>query len=268
MKEDIISAAVQAALPFNISITGTSYCDGSYRINRPNSNVTCVEYIISGCGVVHCGAKTVYPREGDMYVLPKDTDQIYYSDSQDPWVKIWFNAYGNLAPQLLTSYGLNRLILFENCDGSAHIRKIHELCKNTDLSPYEIQSRCAVEFFNLVQLLAKNTARTDIQNDAGIIKEYIDRNAAGVISVSDLAELISKSVSQTIRIFKKAYGVTPYEYLLDQKLGRAKLLLKGSNMSVKDISAALSFSDEHYFSGLFRKKTGKSPCEYRRARDI
>ena len=214
MKEEIISAAVQSGLPFNISITGTSYCDGSYRITRHNSNVTCVEYIISGCGVVHCDAKTVYPHEGDMYVLPKNTNHIYYSDSQYPWVKIWFNAYGDLAPQLLTSYGLNRLILFENCDGSAYIRRIHELCKNTALSPYEIQSRCAAEFFALVQLFAKNAAHTDTKSEADKIKEYIDRNATCLISVGELAELVSKSVSQTIRIFKKAYGITPYEYLL------------------------------------------------------
>lgn len=264
MKEEIISVAVQPVLPFNISIAGTSYCDGSYRICRSASDVTCVEYIISGCGVVHCDSKTVYPREGDMYILPKNTSHTYYSDSQNPWVKIWFNAYGDLAPQLLTAYSLNRLILFESCDGSAYIRRIHELCKNAELSAYEIQTKCAAEFFGLIQFLSKNTVFTDSQSDADIIKDYIDRNAAGVISVGELAALISKSVSQTIRIFKKTFGITPYEYLLEQKLDRAKLMLKGSNMSVKDISAAISFSDEHYFSGLFRKKTGLSPCEYRR----
>lgn len=264
MKEDIISAPQLPELPFNITITGTSCCDGSYCINRINSNVACIEYIIAGNGVVHCGSKTVYPKEGDMYVLPPGCNHEYYSDNVSPWTKIWFNANGELAAQLLSVYGLNRRILFEDCDGSAYIRKIHSICSDSSLSPYEIQSACAAVFFELVQFLARSAAHGGIKGAAPLIKEYIDQNASFPVSIDELSALISRSASQTIRLFKQAYGITPYEYLLEQKINRAKLMLKGTNMRVKDISSALSFSDEHYFSGLFRKKTGLSPGEYRR----
>lgn len=165
---------------------------------------------------------------------------------------------------LLAAYGLSRKIHFPSSEGGEFIRRIHRLCSDSTLSSYEMQSRCGTVFYELVQFLAKESAHTENLGDAAIIKEYIEQNAAQPIGVDELAALISRSVSQTIRIFKKAYGVTPYEYLLNQKLERAKLLLKSTNMRVKDISEALSFSDEHYFSGLFRKKTGMPPGEYRR----
>lgn len=264
MNEDIIFPPSKKDLPFNITLCGTSYCDGSYHIKRKVAELTCVEYIISGEGVIHCDAKTEYPQKGDMYILPKGSCHDYYSDSENPWVKIWVNIEGELATQILSAYAISRNILFKNCDGSAYIRRMHDICRNQSLSAFEIQSACAKEFFALVQLLYKKTTEYAGTSDADIIREYIDRNADRSINIIDMSEVISKSASQTIRIFKKAYGITPYEYLLNQKIAKAKLLLKGSNISVKKISASLSFSDEHYFSGLFKKRTGMSPSEYRR----
>lgn len=196
--------------------------------------------------------------------MPEGTQHDYASDGEDPWVKIWFNCTGELALQLLRLYGLSRRILFPACDGSLYIQNIQRLCKREDLDPYEIQSACARELLKLVQFLAKSTAETTEEGEAGILRAYLDKKVMENVSTSEMAEVISKSVSQTIRIFKAAYGKAPYEYLLEQKMERARLFLKGTGMSVKGAAKALGFSDEHYFSGLFRKKTGMSPTEYRR----
>ena len=77
---------------------------------------------------------------------------------------------------------------------------------------------------------------------------------------------MSRSESQTIRIFKRAYGVTPYAYLLEKKLDLAGQLLRDTNLSVREIAEKLSFADEYYFSNVFKKKTGVSPSVYRRGK--
>lgn len=263
MREEIITPPQASGLPFNVSLAGISYCDGSYRIKRPASPVTCVEYVISGCGVVHCNSQTVYPGEGDMYLLLANRDHLYYADRRDPWIKIWANISGDLPLHLLSAYGLARTILFEKRDGRERIQRIHEICGDPSKTPYEIQSACAGEFLGLVQFLAGEHSQRGICSEADIVKEYIDRNADRAVSLEEMAAQIAKSVSQTIRIFKKAQGITPYEYLLNQKLERAKLLLRSTNMSMKEIAAALSFADEHYFSGFFRKRIGITPGRYR-----
>lgn len=263
MKEEIITIPEVSGLPFNISLAGISYCDGSYKIARASSRETCVEYIVAGCGVVHCDGKTAYPCEGDMYILPSNVDHLYYSDSRDPWIKIWVNIVGDLPLHILSAYGLNRTLWYEKQDGSKFLRKMHEICRDVSMTPYECQSACAKEFLALVQFLASDRPKNGGSSDAETVRDYLDRCIDGTAGVEDMAARISKSVSQTIRIFKKAYGITPYEYLLSQKLERAKLLLKSTNMSMKEIAASLSFADEHYFSGFFRKRTGISPREYR-----
>ena len=74
------------------------------------------------------------------------------------------------------------------------------------------------------------------------------------------------SESQTIRLFKKNFGTTPYTYVLNKKINFAKKLLIDTNLSVKEISTKLCFSDEYYFSNIFKEKVGCSPSQYRRSR--
>ena len=63
------------------------------------------------------------------------------------------------------------------------------------------------------------------------------------------------------------FGVTPYRYLLSRRLETARLLLRGTALPVREIAFRLCFSDEHYFSSLFRRKTGQTPSAYRRDPD-
>ena len=78
---------------------------------------------------------------------------------------------------------------------------------------------------------------------------------------------INRSGVQTIRIFRQAYGITPYQFLLGQKLTAACELLTHSHQSVKEIADYLGFADEFYFSRLFKQKIGVSPSNYRDQRN-
>ena len=84
------------------------------------------------------------------------------------------------------------------------------------------------------------------------------------ITINDIAKYVSLSVSQLNRLFKKEYGTTIYSYLLDCRIETAKSILKGTAMSVSEIAEKLNFTDEHYFSNIFKQQTGISPSKYRR----
>ena len=94
------------------------------------------------------------------------------------------------------------------------------------------------------------------------IKEILDRHIEEGISLEELSGQVFLSVSQIIRIFKKNFGVTPYDYILDKKIETAKILLKNSALNIRQISDRLNFSDEHYFSNFFKRKVGVRPKEY------
>ena len=96
------------------------------------------------------------------------------------------------------------------------------------------------------------------------MKHYIDAHVYDVLTTRTLASYICKSEAQAIRLFKKAYGVAPYEYYMDLRIKKAVSLLESTGLSVKEIAFRLHFCDEHYFSGLLRRKTGRSPSEFQR----
>jgi len=112
----------------------------------------------------------------------------------------------------------------------------------------EVRSSC---FSNQVQIdLAVSTKR--------YLDTYYDRN----IHLNILAHNQCTSKYHLIRIFKKYYGITPHQYLIDKRIEQAKSLLR-SGSSVSETCYAVGFESVHSFSTLFKGKTGLSPSAYK-----
>lgn len=264
MREDFVQVPVFSDdLPFKVSLAGVSYCDGSYYIDRKKSGVMTLEYIVAGEGTVNCNNKTYYAKEGDTYLLLPGDDHEYFSSSENPWEKIWINASGPLVNSLADVFSLKNQIIY-HCNTYDFIKRMHKVIADITLTSDEIAKKVSAIFFELIQYLSENTEKKDkTPPDAEAVKNYIDTNIYKSLTVSDLAKLIYKSPAHTIRIFKNAYGITPYEYYMDNRIKKAISLLKDTMFSVKEIAFMLGFCDEHYFSNIFKQRTGKKPTDYR-----
>lgn len=93
--------------------------------------------------------------------------------------------------------------------------------------------------------------------------DYMNENYAAGVSCSELSKLIKMDKYGFIRAFKKQTNKTPYEYLLDLKIEKAKKMLKDGKYSITEISMMCGFSSHSHFTTTFRKKIGISPTEYR-----
>lgn len=273
MREDIVSFLNEDTpmeTPFFIEMTGISYCDETYRIARKNSPIYVFEYILEGEGTVIVEDKQFVARKGDVYILHRQSNHEYYSDKAKPWTKIWFNAVGTLIDSLMQVYGLNNINHITGIDVSSYFYQILDLARQSKTSNLEFIKKASQIFFELILTLQPEVHKEaqPYRKEASILKEYIDQNIMNNIELKDLSQLIYHSNSQTIRIFKKAFGYTPYQYLMNQKLELSKLLLLNTNKSIKEISAELNFYDEHYFSRYFHEKIGVSPQAYRKKHHI
>lgn len=250
---------------FTVLLAGTSYCDGSYRIEREKSDCMVMEYIIKGRGTVVANGITYEVKAGDIYVLPVGGNHLYYSDKSEPWEKVWFNATGSLTSVLLGEYNPRDMVVFSNAGGKEYFERIHEIGISSYVSGLEKHKRAALVFHELLQYLydkfygekcvyTKETAR---------MKAYLDEHVTENVSLKELGELVYLSESQVVRNFKRDLGKTPHEYCLEMKLDQAKKLLKNTRLMVREIAEYLGFCDEHYFSYIFKKKVGRSPLGYR-----
>ncbi|WP_420400814.1 helix-turn-helix transcriptional regulator [Flagellimonas sp.] len=83
------------------------------------------------------------------------------------------------------------------------------------------------------------------------------------ISVNELAQLTHMSLSTFKRKFKEIYQLPPQQYILGQRLAKAKDLLQVSNDSIQEIAFATGFKTIHHFSFKFKQHFGSSPSKYR-----
>lgn len=243
-------------------LTGISYCDSTYKIGRVNSEVTVIEYIIEGEGTIDIDGKLYHPKKGDTYLLPQGSNHCYYPDPDKPWTKIWVNLSGQLVSDIINAYDFNSTILFENLYIGDLLEELVQNTKNHTPDLFLTSGKIIYEIFYRLHAYT-NQSELNLDPNARALKDYINNHIFETITLTTLAELISKSEQHTIRIFKAAFGDTPYQYILNKKLEYAKLYLRNSGMSIRDVSSRLAFSDEFYFSNIFKKKTGLSPSEYR-----
>ena len=94
--------------------------------------------------------------------------------------------------------------------------------------------------------------------------DYIGVHINEKLSIGDLAERAGYSEYYFSRKFKQEMGCSINEYIMREKIERAKVLLSTTNMSILDISVALSFNSRSYFSDTLQKIAGISPGEYRK----
>lgn len=93
---------------------------------------------------------------------------------------------------------------------------------------------------------------------------FIKKNYGKCISLEDAADAANVSAPYLSRIFKEKTGTGFNEYLTKIRLEESEKLLSDTNLSIKEIAAAVGYSDEKYYSKLFKKTIGIKPTDYRR----
>jgi len=92
---------------------------------------------------------------------------------------------------------------------------------------------------------------------------YIHDNFMHHIELKSLAELTGVSHQFLIRLFKKATGKTPIEYINLYRIKESKKLLKYTSLSIKEICFEVGFENPYYFSRVFKKLEGNTPSRFR-----
>ena len=95
------------------------------------------------------------------------------------------------------------------------------------------------------------------------VRNYINNNYESDLNLDLLSHIRFVSKYHLLRLFKRFYGLTPRQYLIDKRIAKSKEQLK-NGMSVTEACFAVGFESLGSFSTLFKVKTGKSPSEYQK----
>jgi AraC family transcriptional regulator len=96
-----------------------------------------------------------------------------------------------------------------------------------------------------------------------MIKELVNAKMEDDLSLDDMAQSVGLSTAHFARMFRKSTGATPHQFVLRQRLERAKAMLRAPDARVLDVAVACGFKTQQHFAQVFRDVWGVSPTEYR-----
>ncbi|CAL80256.1 putative transcriptional regulator, AraC family [Bradyrhizobium sp. ORS 278] len=94
--------------------------------------------------------------------------------------------------------------------------------------------------------------------------DYFDSRLGESLSVADLAAFLDLSVPHLTELFRRGLGSSPYRWMMQRRIERARALLAERDHSITDIALALGFASSQHFATAFRKACGLTPSEYRK----
>ena len=96
------------------------------------------------------------------------------------------------------------------------------------------------------------------------VTELVHTKIDEELTLEQMAEAVSLSVAHFSQMFRKSTGQSPHQFVLQQRIERAKELLRKAEARVLDVAVACGFKTQQHFARVFRQICGTSPTQYRR----
>ncbi|MCQ2397073.1 MAG: AraC family transcriptional regulator [Lentisphaeria bacterium] len=214
------------------------------------------------CILTHEGVETLLSA-GRAVLIPPDTDLAGRIIAPLRMFYIHFRIGGKLAEcrnavfQLQEDTALTQLI--ENA--TEHLKKKLPIDFHLCMNIAAIVSAALAKIPDVWISSNKRLESVDLLNVWNVMQKHPERNYTN----KELAAKANMSVNTFLRRFQWNFGQSPQHFLIQQRIEKAKTMLKDSMASHEDIAKACGFANQQYFSRIFRKYTDWTPGAYRNA---
>ena len=223
-----------------------------------------LHYVFEGSGQIIIDGKTYYIKSDEFFCVPKGLGVTYYPNDNDKWKYCWFDITGEKAKEFVESLGFfDTLPVLAN--PSPHLKdELYSMVKNLNtgknLGYYKIKSLLysIADCFFGGEIVSSNRS---VAKDAEEIIRLSYHSKS--FSIENLAESLCVSNSYLSKVFKKEFGDTPRNKLIEYRLTEAKKLLRETSLTSKEIGYSVGYGDEIHFLKEFKRKFLMTTKEYR-----
>lgn len=222
-------------------------------------------YVVEGTGTIICRGTKEEVKKGDVFFVFPSAPYTLMGDEAFKYIYISFiGVRGNMIMEQLNSSVRN--FVFRNYE-EQRVLWLDAVTKCTRFSEFAAQGVLFYMFSKIgneeLQEEEESVNVTDMLYKMKLVKKYIDDHFAdSTLSLETISSEFSYNKKYLSSAFKKQFKIGISEYMTTVRINHACVLMEQRYTSVKDIAFLCGFSDQMYFSRVFRKKMGVSPKEH------
>lgn len=230
-----------------------------------------IHYVTKGYGTFKFNGKVYNLKQGDIFILLKGMQVEYVASIDDPWEYYWIGFSGSNANEYLNRTSITNSCV-ANCKENSKIQQIIlnmcEISKTYNPSSSD-DILLLKELYSLLYALIEEFPKPFEYKDKELHKyiqdalNFINSNYMHSITVQEIADYVNLSRSYLYKMFIKNLGISPQRYLINLRMYKATLLLKGTKLPIGEVASSVGYSDSLLFSKTFSKHFSMSPLNYR-----
>jgi len=156
---------------------------------------------------------------------------------------------------------------YNNPEFTTTINKLITECMSTSITKDALADLTLQEL--LIRIIQSQTLKsiddsqkTNSNSLTTVVLDYIKDNIRRTINLKELSNKVGMSTTSFYRFFKREFGMSPIEFIMNEKIKKAKQLLKYPDIQINEVSFQSGFEDSNYFIRLFKKMEGITPKQY------
>lgn len=224
---------------------------------------------VEGEGRVMFSGQEVFLKPGNGVLLTPHTPHSYYPAGSQ-WTTMYVTFGGTASEMILTSLQINKSALYtETTDGLFKLvmeEMINDVEGKKEFSSLEL-SRNLYHFIIMLKKYGKINNQPSLSQyyeKINPVVNWIEKKYAENIGLPEMAEEGNISPQYLNTLFKDAFGISPYSFLIQIRIRESKrVLISNKNASLKEVAKLVGFNDVSHFVATFRKKEGMTPKKYR-----
>lgn len=247
---------------FYAELAGEYFGISDYKIERDFFNSLLVIYVVEGELTVDIGGNALLVEKDDFVFIDCRTPHSYYSKKpiSMKWVHIQGNSVFAYSELLSKRFGSPAIV-----NASSIILQEFKILMGLLRGQNALEHSLSSTIHSLLATMAESTSVStqSTEHALSVAAAYLRQNFKEQISITDVADSVNMSTYYFTRQFHKQYGISPYEYLIMQRISNAKKLLLNSNMSTKQISKECGYNQPSTFIAAFKSRIGATPSQFR-----
>jgi AraC family transcriptional regulator, arabinose operon regulatory protein len=234
---------------------------------------------LAGTAAVQIGNRVFSLNAGELGWINCYNPNIKWPRRTGPWEFVWVRFDSPQSNSIAAALGVERNPVFKLKTASAALSLYRTIFRLMRTRPVAMDAELHAAVSSLIALFFKSRqaelsqepltppqtrGKPNLAQLLDILRTQCERHWA----IKDISRVAGISVPQLFRLFAKATGSTPMDWLRRERINRAKHQLVETRDRIGEIAEGVGYSDQLYFSRDFKKVVGVSPREFRRREQV